>query len=104
MNAFNRISILAFASLQVSCATSIKGKVFQNSLIAGTAGAVYGNSLESHPTTHAAMYGGIATAIAALATVYYLDPDQEVDKSRRTTTKLRDELDDFEMVRICCKF
>jgi hypothetical protein len=96
MNAFNRISILAFASLQVSCATSIKGKVFQNSLIAGTAGAVYGNSLESHPTTHAAMYGGIATAIAALATVYYLDPDQEVDKSRRTTTKLRDELDDFE--------
>lgn len=96
MNAFNKSIIISTLLLQASCASTIKGKVFQNSLIAGAAGASYGNSLENNKTTHAAMYGGIAAAVAALATVYYLDPDQEVEKARKTTTKLRDELDEFE--------
>lgn len=96
MNAFSKALALCAVMSQIGCATSIKGKVFQNALIAGTAGAVYGNSLETYKTTHAAMYGGLAAAVTAIATVYYLDPDQEVEKARKTTTKLRDELDDFE--------
>ncbi len=96
MNAFNKMLLAGIISLQGGCATSIKGKTLQNSLAAGAAGALYGNSRDTYQATHAAMYGGVLAAIAALTTVFVLDPDKDIESARKTTTKLRDELDDFD--------
>lgn len=96
MNVFSKIIICCITLIHIGCATSIKGKILQNTLLAGAAGAAYGNSLESHKTTHSAMYAGIASAVTAIATVYYLDPDKNVDSVRKTAGQLRDELDSFE--------
>lgn len=96
MNVFNKFTATLLITSQIGCATTIKGKVLQNTLIAGAAGATYGHSLENHKNTHATMYGGAIAAIAAIATVYYLDPDAELENERKRSREISKAMDNFD--------
>lgn len=95
MNAYKKI-VLIVSFVLSGCATNMKEKIVRNAVIAGAIGATYGDTKSEFKSQHALMYGASTALIAALASVYYYDPDKTLDSSRKTTAQLRDELDAFE--------
>ena len=80
----------------IGCATNMKERIVRNSLMAGAMGAAYGDTKPEFKSQHSIMYGASAALIAAIASVYYYDPDKAIETSRKTNNQLRDELDAFE--------
>lgn len=97
MNALNRLlkAMLTVAILS-SCATSTKGKILRNSIIAGAAGAVYGSTRQDYKATHAAIYGASAAAITALISLYTYDPDKTNEELKKETETLKTRIDQLE--------
>ena len=96
MNANSKITLICVSLLSSACATNMKEKIVRNTLVAGAIGAAVGSTKDQYKTSHELMYGATAAAITALASVYYYDPDQEISNAKKTTEKLRNELDHFE--------
>lgn len=98
MNVLNRLLLVtACCALCTSCATGIKEKIVRNSLIAGAVGAAYGDSKDEFKSQHSVMYGASAALITAIASLYYFDPDKQLDQFRKTTNQMRDEMDGLEI-------
>ena len=87
--------ILAFAQAGY-CAFTTKDRVFQNMAFAGATGALYGFSRPDHQNTYATMYGGLATAVAAAITLYYINPDEKSEKYALENKRLKLALDQFQ--------
>lgn len=96
MNALNKwIALLLSSTLIAGCATTTKGKIARNAIIAGSLGAAYGNSREDYKTTHSVLYGSMSAVVAALASLYYYDPDAEVAELRKQNAELAKAMNDF---------
>lgn len=96
MNALSKI-ILSVAIVSVmGCATTAKDKIIRNTLLAASAGAVYGSTKENYPVANAALYGATAAALSGIASLYYYDPEKETEKLKHETTLLKEKLDQFE--------
>nr|BFD69029.1 hypothetical protein HAGR004_40510 [Bdellovibrio sp. HAGR004] len=97
MNAHSKISVLILFVLSLfGCASSTKGKVLRNTLLAGAAGAAYGSTRSDYKATHAAMYGASTAALAALVSIYAYDPDKSNEELRKETAELKYKLDQLE--------
>lgn len=97
MNVLNKFLSTAIAGfLLTSCATGMKEKIVRNTLIAGAAGAAYGDSKDEFKSQHSLMYGASAALITAIASLYYFDPDKQLEQFRKTTNQMRDEMDGLE--------
>ncbi|QDK37923.1 hypothetical protein [Bdellovibrio sp. NC01] len=86
------ISTIAFLS---GCATTSTEKVYQNMILAGTAGAIYGATKPEYKTTQSVMYGAVGAAVAAAVTLYFEGPDKEEIKLRQEVQSLKARLDQF---------
>lgn len=97
MNVHNKclILLLSISFIAAGCATSTKGKIARNAFIAGSIGAAYGNSREDYKTTHSVLYGSMSAIVAALASLYYYDPDAEIAELRKQNTELAKSLNSF---------
>lgn len=91
-----RIVILIIPMFCIGCATNMKERIVRNALLAGAIGAAYGDSKPEFKSQHSLMYGASTALVAAIASVYYYDPDKTLESSRKTNSLLRDELDAFE--------
>jgi len=87
------ILALGFSAIATGCASSTKGRVFQNMLIAGATGVLMGQQKEDYKTTYSTMYGGVAAAVAGAVTLYMNDPDKEADKLREEIRVLKTQMD-----------
>ncbi len=74
--------------LLCSCATTYRGKIVQNALIGAAVGVLVGQSKETHKGPNSIMYGSLGASIGGLGTVYYLDPDKEVDSLKAANQAL----------------
>lgn len=74
--------------LLCSCATTYRGKIVQNALIGAAVGVLVGQSKETHKGPNSIMYGSLGASIGGLGTVYYLDPDKEVDSLKSVNAEL----------------
>ncbi|MGZ3769347.1 MAG: hypothetical protein ACXVCP_08465 [Bdellovibrio sp.] len=97
MNVLSKLlKIVLSVIFLAGCATSTKGKILRNSILAGITGAAYGSTKEEYKATHAALYGASAAALTALASLYIYDPDKEADELKKETETLKAKLDEFQ--------
>lgn len=95
MNAYSKLGIGLLVFAQLGCATSMKSQIVRNTALAAAAGAAYGNSREEYKSTHATMYGASLGLIAAIASVYWYDPDKEIESARKQSKELAKSFDTF---------
>ena len=96
MNAVSKIIIIStVCAFSFGCASNMKEKIVRNSLIAAAPGVAYGLGRDDYKTQHALIYGATSGLIAALISVYYYDPDKEIDDYKRKSKELAKSLDDF---------
>lgn len=96
MNA--RSSFLLTISLSLissGCASTMKEKITRNTLIASAIGAGVGSTREVYKSSHALMYGATLGLITALVSVYYYDPDKEIEEYKRKSKELAKSMDEF---------
>jgi len=87
-------SVIVSLSFSISgCATTMKEKIVRNTLLAGAAGVAVGSTKEQYKSSHELMYGATAAALAAIASVYYYDPDREIEAYKKETESLKSKLD-----------
>lgn len=98
MTAINLGRALCALALFVTagCASNMKEKIVRNSLIAGAVGAAYGSTYQDYPGAHQVMFGSMFAAAAALASVYYYDPDKDSDEIKKENQFLKSQLDQFQ--------
>ena len=91
--------VIGFSAL-AGCAHTTKEKVFQNMLLAGSAGVLLGQQREDFKTTYSTMYGSLAAAIAGAVTLYINDPDKEAEKLREEVKKMKTQMDQMSEPRL----
>lgn len=85
---------MTLATLQFSCATTFKGKVYQSMAIAAATGALYGASQSTNRPANALLFAATGAAIGGLFEVYMNDPEEEALRLRREAKLLRSQLDE----------
>jgi len=88
-------TIIAIALVNTACATTMKEKIVRNTLIGGAIGAAIGSTYQNYPGTHELMFGGTAAALAALGSVYYYDPDKEIEEYHKRSIELARSMENF---------
>lgn len=96
MNAIKSVTIGLFLILLSGCATTTKEKIVRNTIFASVIGGSIGAAKQEHKTANTIMYGASAGLVTALASLFYYDPDKELESLRKTTSKLRDEMEEFD--------
>lgn len=59
----------------------MKEKIVRNTL--GAAGVAVGSTKEQYKSSHELMYSATAAVLVALASVYYYDPDREIEAYKK---------------------
>jgi hypothetical protein len=96
MNALSKLIItLTVCAFSIGCASSVKEKIVRNSLVAAAPGVAYGLGRDEFKTQNALMYGATSGLITALVSLYYYDPDKEIEDYKRKSKELAKSLDDF---------
>ena len=92
-NILNCSFIISFGFSFLGCATTMKEKIVRNTLLAGAAGVAVGSTKEQYKSSHELMYSATAAVLVALASVYYYDPDREIEAYKKETESLKSKLD-----------
>ena len=104
MTAFNllhkarsvRLYIIVTLALNASCATTIKYKMLEHSLIAGSIGAIYGATRPEQKEKNTMMFGSMGLALGAIASIYLQEPDTKINSLTMENQKLKSDLDEIQ--------
>lgn len=97
MNATRFIFVfLLFLSATAKSAFTSRQKVYQNMALAGSAGVLYGILQPENRNTYGLLYGSLGSALAAVITLYYLNPDLETKELANENRRLKASLDQFQ--------
>jgi hypothetical protein len=100
MNAI-KFTIISLPLLLSGCSSlNIKEKTLRNSIIAGAIGYKIGEQKDTNKNANAALYSSLMALGAAGISLYYFDPDQEIEKQKNEVQSIRKKLDDFQNPKI----
>lgn len=97
----NKILCVGLATILSGCSSlKTKEKVVLNSVVAGAVGYKYGEQKESNKNSNALLYGSMLALGASIASVYFYDPEIEIEKYRAESADLKKKLDEFQNPRL----
>lgn len=79
--------------LLTGCASSFKKQFYQSMAAGAAAGALYGASKPENRSAYMTMWAGVGAAAGAAFAVYQNDPDEEANRLRAETARVKAELD-----------